>query len=1104
VFLSKESNEELHGLIARGDLIGAQKAVAEKRALVQDETRWLELSADLVKLFVQQSRYAEAKQIVDEIEARLGRPSMQKSRIAILSVSLCLAQLILPRRALQSFTKFLSNVSGFTGASTYVLDSVLWGIFWQDLWRAQTYTVLMCFASQNDGERFRAFAMVAYCLVIRGWETLGNWSLLRVLAQTSRTSSKEYTDTYFWMGISSRWRSRAQECIHYHSSFEEKFPDAAGFYRIISDSSRLQLALAELGPSEVDFYFRKCRSETISMRHGRHQIHLKGAKACLSGISGDAQSLSTHLGEAKSISDQVANTLDSLLLNWMSTIAYLNAGRVGEAEESFRSFDDHVKRYGNPKLFRHEALRLSRILKFSKTPSASVLWSSLVYLSGCLSLGSFHRLVRGLKHVAAWMQDGQISYWSKAARLDYLVSSRSEQEGHEQFMTLFSSISEEFSSLATRNTDQSVNLDEVVLLIERTLLTKEIFIEKTLDDLIDRIQKQDILINSLVRNEGSPSVRVPCKDGRIFIGVQDVHRSGEKSLAIGVLVKRSSFKEESTDLIEFSLSILMKYFFLMGDIRSAYQKEEESQRNRAIADTASMLAHDIRKPFSMLKAMIQTMGHISSVQEMNSFFERNLPDLNRGIHSIEGMVADIIEFGKPAAFKVAPISLYEILDRSLSNVFALESDTEIQLEYSLPITKKLQAEYNQCLRLFSNIIANAAAALRATKSPRIWFRAREREDKRTEIVIGNNGPAIGAKDLPEIFLPFFTRGKKEGTGLGLAIAKKVVEAHGGTIECDSDENRTEFTFSFPTSSEPATKSIALPIEARAYSQRLIGRGAMAEKSALDESPFKEQFEKRLRGSARALNLLMVDDEGSYRDAIKSLVKSDTLLGERIRVVEAGSFSQAIQSDAVDVLVCDIDLKDPQGDGLDVVKHLRERFPDAEICIHSNRYLPGEPKRALAAGADSFIPKPMNHGQLIRLVNSWLERNGSSPAPELQALPKVAIIDDDHLFLECWRIHLKQEFEVLFYDSPRAFLESTKNLETLSCVITDYQFKGPESEVKNGMDLARKIKEKDPTLPIILFSGFTFANNGDFAAVMQKGDMPRVDELKKLIRRQKLT
>lgn len=1094
MFLSEESNHELHGVIARGDLVALQKAVSEKRAHARDDARWLELSADLVKVFVQQSRYAEAKQIVDEIETKLGRPSMRRSRIVSLSVSLCVAHLLLPRRALCRFTAFLSRVAGFSGASTYVLDSVLWGIFWQDLWRARTYTVLMCFASRDDRERARAFSMLAYCLLIRGWESLGNWSLLRLLSETSRTPSKEYTDTYFWVGISNRWRSRPDQCLRYHASFETNFPEAEGFYRIISDSSRLQLAVAELGPAEVDFYYRKCRSETISMKHGRHQIHLKAARACLLGLKGRAQSSSVLLAEARQIADQVANTLDSLLLAWMSTIAFLNAGMLEEAEVTFREFSEAVERYGNPKLFRHEALRLSRILRFSRNPSGSVLLGCVAYLGGCLRLGSFHRLARGLRHAGAWLRDGQIAYWSKTGRLSYLSADSGEPENHEQFLSLFRSISEEFSTLATRSTDQSVNLDEVVTLVERTFGTKEIFVDGTLNNLIDRIQQRNILINSLARNEGSHSVRIPCNDGRIFIGVEEVHRQGNQSLAIGLLVKRSVFREESTDLIEFSLSFLMKYFFLMRDIRAAYQRDEESQRNRAIADTARMLAHDIRKPFSMLKAMIHTMSQISSWQEMSGFFERNLPELNRSIHSIEDMVADIIEFGKPAVFRASPISLHEMIDRSLSTVFALEPDTAVQLEYSLHITKKLHGEYSQCLRMISNIVGNAANALQHTRSPRIWFRAHETEDQRTEIVIGNNGPPIAPEDVPEIFQPFFTRNKKEGTGLGLAIAKKVVEAHGGRIECDSDENRTEFTFSLPTSSEAVTKCIPLPIQARSYSQRLAGKGTAAEPS------MAENLSARFALHPGQVNLLVVDDEASYREAIRSLVRSDAQLAEKVRFFEAATFGEAVEfpgAPRFDVLVCDIDLKDPRGDGLDVVRRSRERFPSAEICVHSNRYLAGDSNRALAVGADSFFPKPMSHGHLVKLIQSWLEKNRTAPSA---ALPRVAIVDDDRVIRECWRIQLQGKFEVLRYETPEAFLEDAGNLRDLSAVVTDYQFRGAEGDVRNGAELAKRIRERDATLPVILSSGFDVENHGEFAAVFSKGDIPSVEALRKFLRR----
>ena len=66
-----------------------------------------------------------------------------------------------------------------------------------------------------------------------------------------------------------------------------------------------------------------------------------------------------------------------------------------------------------------------------------------------------------------------------------------------------------------------------------------------------------------------------------------------------------------------------------------------------------------------------------------------------------------------------------------------------------------------------------------------------------EIEVIDNGKGIAQGNLKSIFQPFYTT-RKEGTGLGLAIASKIMEAHGGKIDVESEVGRgTKFTISLP-------------------------------------------------------------------------------------------------------------------------------------------------------------------------------------------------------------------------------------------------------------------------------------------------------------------
>ena len=63
--------------------------------------------------------------------------------------------------------------------------------------------------------------------------------------------------------------------------------------------------------------------------------------------------------------------------------------------------------------------------------------------------------------------------------------------------------------------------------------------------------------------------------------------------------------------------------------------------------------------------------------------------------------------------------------------------------------------------------------------------------------VADTGSGIPPEELPHVFERFVRSPESGGTGLGLAIAKRLVEAHGGTIEALSEGGGTTIRFSIP-------------------------------------------------------------------------------------------------------------------------------------------------------------------------------------------------------------------------------------------------------------------------------------------------------------------
>lgn len=226
------------------------------------------------------------------------------------------------------------------------------------------------------------------------------------------------------------------------------------------------------------------------------------------------------------------------------------------------------------------------------------------------------------------------------------------------------------------------------------------------------------------------------------------------------------------------------------------EKEYELTRAKdeklaAAAQIASEVAHEIRNPLSVTKAVVYVLRGALPKEEN---VQNRLDQIDKATEKILTYINDLLNFSRPPVLNLRPTNLNEVLKMSLEElpreIFA-DIEIETDLASDLP---RIEADPLRLKEVFSNIIKNGCEAM--GKSGRLNIRTKKK-DEFVEAEIEDKGPGIDKENLPQIFDPFFTT-KAKGTGLGLAICHRIIEAHKGEIDVRSTVGEgTTFTVKLP-------------------------------------------------------------------------------------------------------------------------------------------------------------------------------------------------------------------------------------------------------------------------------------------------------------------
>jgi signal transduction histidine kinase len=223
--------------------------------------------------------------------------------------------------------------------------------------------------------------------------------------------------------------------------------------------------------------------------------------------------------------------------------------------------------------------------------------------------------------------------------------------------------------------------------------------------------------------------------------------------------------------------------------RATFQTEKQA----SIDELSSSIAHEIRNPIAAAKSLVQQMGEDPTSVENIEYAKVALSELDR----VEHRVSHLLKFAKEEDYRFGLVNVATVVDSALTQLKAKLDAAKVQVARNYIGGPTVNADAEKLRGVFVNVLDNAIDALAKVPEGRRIDLFIENGDRGALVRVRDNGCGIPAEKLDRIFNPFFTT-KETGTGLGMAIAKKIVEAHTGTIDARSAVGRgTEFQVTLP-------------------------------------------------------------------------------------------------------------------------------------------------------------------------------------------------------------------------------------------------------------------------------------------------------------------
>ncbi len=266
----------------------------------------------------------------------------------------------------------------------------------------------------------------------------------------------------------------------------------------------------------------------------------------------------------------------------------------------------------------------------------------------------------------------------------------------------------------------------------------------------------------------------------------------------------------------------------LHDVTGHRRAEEELKETMEMkSQFISTVSHELRTPLtSMREAVIIVLDEVAG--KINKDQRRFLDIAKRNIDRLARLIDDVLDFQKLNAgkmkFNLRENSVGTTVEEAYTTMqpHAAKSDVELTLDLETDLPPMV-CDRDRIIQALTNLISNAIKF--TPPGGRIVVSAHGRGEHLV-LRVSDTGLGIPKEDLPKIFDRFYRVQRPgqeiKGTGLGLAIVSRIVVAHGGRIEVESEPGRgTTFTVLLPQAPGHAADGLSGPADE--YIERTLAR-----------------------------------------------------------------------------------------------------------------------------------------------------------------------------------------------------------------------------------------------------------------------------------------